>query len=465
MNFHIDRNRRKMWKFLSGEIIMTDRLTEQKLNDWEIWQSVLEQLREQVTKTSFKVWFQPVNRFYIDRDTGIIYMSSREGTVNDVLNSRYKELIEQAAAQVLDRPYKIIIEDAEQKKEETIDFSFDSNLLHSYTFENYVVGSSNKLAYGVSKAAAEHPSLAFNPLFIYSDSGLGKTHLLHAIGNYVTECFPEKKALYVSSEEFMRELIEALGHRERLSAFKRKYRRIDVLLIDDIQFLEGKEATQEEFFHTFNELYNNGRQIVITSDKSPAELDRLPERLVSRFSWNMVCDIQQPDYETRVAILNSKAKSMNVEVDGLVSEALALIAEHIKKNVRELEGALTRLAGFSAILEKKITPEFVKETLTDIIAPSEKITTSDDIKDAVCRRFNLKVHDLESGKRSKDVVVPRHIAMYLCRELIEMSFVKIGEEFGGRNHATVMSAYDRISKEMQADKELELLVNELINEI
>lgn len=442
----------------------------QQQNDWQVWEQILELIRSKVTKTSFRAWLQPVSECRVDPDTKIIYLSSPEDMANSILRSRYKELIEQQAEQVLAGRYTVIVETADEEAT-TIDGEPPSEerastLLTNYRFENFIVGSGNKLAYGVSKAVAEHPSLAFNPLFLYSASGLGKTHLLHAIGNYIEECFPDKKVMYVSSEEFMRELIDAIGHSDKsrkMVEFKRKYRRVDVLLIDDIQFLEGKEATQEEFFHTFNDLYNGGRQIVISSDRAPGKLERLQERLTTRFSWSMVSDIQPPDFETRVAILNSKAQQMNIEIDDQLMEAFDLIAENIKGNVRELEGALTRLNGFSAVLEKKITPQFVRETLTDILEPVEKLRCAADIKEAVCRKFNVKTKDLESSKRYKEIVIPRHIAMYLCRDLIDLSFQRIGQEFGNRNHATVMSAYEKISQELQHNKELEALVNEMIN--
>lgn len=449
-----------------------------------IWLEMLELIRKSQTPTGYKTWFAPISKFNVDYDTNIIYIGAPEGLVVDVLNNRYIELLETCAKQVMDEPYRVIVklddehvsdmELTEQReivketeKQITGIVEYKMGLLSQYTFENFVTGSGNKLAYGVAKAAAEHPSLAYNPLFIYSDSGLGKTHLLHAIGNEVSKTKPEKNVLYVSSEEFTQKLINAIGVKDNkaLREFKRKYRKIDVLLIDDIQFLEGKEATQEEFFHTFNDLYNNNKQIVITSDRPPGNLDRLQDRLTTRFQWNMVVDIKVPDYETRVAILNSKARQMKVELDEPATKAMEMIAGHIKNNVRELEGALTRLTGFSTILDKKITPEFVRETLTDILEPAEKMITSKDIKETVCRKFNVKVKDLDSAKRSKEIVIPRHIAMYLCRETIEMSFEKIGREFGNRNHTTVITACDKLRTSLQNDKELEALVFELINEL
>lgn len=453
-----------------------------QINDWTIWLEVLELIKKRVTRAVYNAWLEPITKCNIDCDTNIMYVGAGEGMVNDVLARRYKELIEQCAEQVLNEPYRVIIETDMEPTEETpatdseITYELESEdkqieykdgLLSKYTFENFISGKGNQLAYGVAKATAEHPSLTYNPLFIYSESGLGKTHLLHAIGNEVSKAKSKKNVLYVSSEEFTQEFINAIGVKDNkaLREFKRKYRKIDVLLIDDIQFLEGKEATQEEFFHTFNDLYNNNKQVVIASDRAPGNLDRLQDRLTSRFQWNMVVDIEAPDYETRVAILNSKARQMKVEMDEPAEKAMKMIAGHIKNNVRELEGALTRLTGFSTILNKKITPELVRETLTDILEPEEKIVTSKDIKEAVCRKFNVKVKDLDSAKRSKDIVVPRHIAMYLCREIIEMSFEMIGREFGNRNHTTVITACDKLKKKLQNDKELEALVFELINEL
>ncbi len=467
--------------------IMSSKINGQ-LNDWEVWEQMLEQIRQQVTRTGYNTWFQPVEKAEVDRRLHIIRLASSDDMVNSVLNSRYRELIEQAAAGVLGEPYRVIVE-MEYMGEETghriladevrgaepedavapitlPNEDHDPCLMAQYTFDNFVVGKNNNLPHGIAREVAKAPSLAFNPLFIYSNSsGLGKTHLMNAIGNSVVQQFPQKKVLYVSSEEFASDLRESLrsGDRSRIQAFKRKYRSVDVLLIDDIQFLEGKASTQEEFFHVFNELYNKSKQIVICSDKEPSALTELEERLRSRFQWNVVVGIENPDFETRVAILKSKAQEKNVQMNGAVARALELVAENLE-NIRELEGALSRLIGFAAVLEREITPELVRDTLTDIVKPEKNVITGADIKKAVAREFGIKPADLESSKRSKDVVLPRHIAMYLCREVAGMSYKQIGKEFGKRNHTTVMAACEKMAKELLEDQELRCMVDRFIEE-
>lgn len=464
----------------------------EQLSDWTVWEQMLAVIREQVTRTGFLTWFQPVENAVINHQLHTIRLGSQDDMVNSVLNNRYLELIEQAAAGVLGEPYRAIIEmdymgaysdkgdkhglkeygvttgeeePADISLQETIDADHDPQLMPQYTFDNFVVGAKNKLAHGIAWQVVKAPSLAFNPLFIYSNSGLGKTHLMHAIGNYVTLQYPQKKTLYVSSEEFTSDLVEALqsSDKSKLRACKRKYRCVDVLLIDDIQFLEGKESTQEEFFHVFNELYNKGKQIVICSDKEPAALTELEDRLRSRFQWNMVVGIEEPDFETRVAILESKARDNNVQMNEQTLMALELVAEHIE-NIRELEGALARLIGFSVVLDRDITPELVRETLTDIVKPEKRKITAADIKQAVARKYGIRPADLESAKRSKEVVLPRHIAMYLCREIADMSYKQIGKEFGKRNHTTVMSACEKMANELQVDEELQQAIDEIKNE-
>lgn len=444
---------------------MNSKINEQ-LNSWDVWEQMLQQIRQQVTRTGYNTWFKPVEKAEVDSQLHIIRLASSDEMVTSVLNSRYRELIEQAAAGVLGEPYRVIIETEEPEEVAPITLpneDHDPCLMTQYTFDNFVVGKTNNLAHGIAREVAKAPSLAFNPLFMYSNSGLGKTHLMHAIGNSVVQQFPQKKVLYVSSEEFASDLRESVrsGDRGRIQTFKRKYRSVDVLLIDDIQFLEGKESTQEEFFHVFNELYNKSKQIVICSDKEPAALTELEDRLRSRFQWNVVVGIENPDFDTRVAILKSKAQEKNVHMTAAVVQALELVAEQLE-NIRELEGALSRLIGFSAVLEREITPELVRDTLTDIAKPEKRKTTASDVKKAVSREFGIKPADLESSKRSKEIVLPRHIAMYLCREAAGMSYKQIGKEFGKRNHTTVMSACEKMAKELQGNQELRCIMDRII---
>ncbi len=463
-------------------IIMSSKSNGQ-LNDWAVWEQMLEVIRDQVTDVGFLTWFQPVERVEVDRQLHIIHLGSEYDMVNSVLNNRYLQLIEQAAAGVMGEPYRAIIDmdytgddsgsyvlrgEATKGTDvpaEVMNDGYDSNLMAKYTFDNFVVGEKNKLAHGIALQVAKAPSLAFNPLFIYSNSGLGKTHLMHAIGNNVSQHHPQKKILYVSSEEFTTDLVESLNssNKNKLRAFKRKYRTVDVLLIDDIQFLEGKDATEEEFFHIFNELYNKNKQIVICSDKAPAELTGLEDRLRSRFQWNMVVGIEEPDFDTRVEILRKKACEANVEMTEPALKALELIAERMD-NIRELEGALVRLIGFAAVLGREITPELVREILTDIVKPENRKITAADIKKVIIHRFNIRSSDLESSKRSKEIVYPRHIAMYLCREVAGMSYKEIGKSFGKRNHTTVMSACEKVGKELQTNKELQQIIDDIMGE-
>lgn len=455
---------------VGDEVVMNSKLKNRKLNAKDIWVEMMGLIQEQVTKTSFTTWFTPVDKIEIDHDLKVIHMGSgEEDQVNSVLNSRYIKILETAAEDVLGYPYRIIIDKVIEEAaadNEVLYEDDDAHLMPQYVFDNFVVGEKNKLAHGIALQVAKAPSLAFNPLFIHSKSGLGKTHLLHAIGNYIAEHDPGKKLLYTSSEEFTREFVESLSSHDRrqIQGIKRKYRSLDVLMIDDIQFIEGKPKTQEEFFHIFNDLYNKGKQIIICSDKEPAALTELEERLRSRFQWNMVVGIEEPDYETRVAILFSKAREKNLQLDEPGIKAIELIAENIR-NIRELEGALTRLTAFAAVLGEEITPDFVRDTLPDIIKQEKGAITDKDIKGAVSKAFGIKAADLESSKRSKEIVLPRHVAMYLCRDVAEMSFKEIGRAFGNRNHTTVMSACEKIEKEIHSNMELKSLILELIDKL
>lgn len=333
-----------------------------------------------------------------------------------------------------------------------------------YTFDNFVVGNSNKYAHAAALAVAESPSEAYNPLFIYGGSGLGKTHLMNAIGIYLLENNENLNVLYVSSEMFTNEFIKALGE-NKTREFKNKYRNVDVLLIDDIQFLEGKDTMQEEFFHTFNALYDNNKQIVISSDREPIKLVKLEERLRSRFAWNLVADMQPADYETRVAILMKKAENSNIEIDDDLYEVICLIAEKIKDNVRELEGAFNRIVSFSSLMGEKIDKPFAKRILRDIMQNSSTSPTPEKIKTIVSRYFKIKVSDMESSKRTNSVAFPRQIAMYLCREVTDYSLPKIGNLFGGRHYTTVMHACDKISDEIKTNESVREIINHLKKEI
>ncbi len=326
-----------------------------------------------------------------------------------------------------------------------------------YTFETFVVGSSNHFAQATCQAVAELPSKAYNPLFIYSGVGLGKTHLLHAVGHQISRLFPDMAILYLSSERFTNDLINAIRY-DRTSEFRAKYRTIDLLLIDDIQFISGKERTQEEFFHTFNDLYDSRKQIVVSSDSSPKEIPELEERLRSRFEWGLIADIQPPDFETRVAILKKKAELERVRFS---DDVAYLIASRIKSNIRELEGSLTRMIAFCVLTGREMTTDLAQDVLPDLWGEEEKIITVEHIQRKVSDLFGLNVSDLKAKTRTRAIALPRQIAMYLSRQLTNSSLLEIGRAFGGKDHTTVLHAVEKIHRLLQEDPKLRKTIDAL----
>ena len=345
----------------------------------------------------------------------------------------------------------------EASKKVMVSDEWQSGLNPRYTFENFVVGRSNEFCNAAALRVAEQPGKSYNPLFIYGGVGLGKTHLLHAIGNAVLHRDPSARVLYLSSEAFTNELIQSLRH-DKMDEFKKKLRGISTLLIDDIQFMSGKERTQEEFFHTFNALYNSKRQIVITSDKIPQDIAGLEERLHTRFSWGLTADLQSPDFETRVAILKRKAALESVRIP---EEVAHLISEKISSNVRELEGALTRLLAISSLHNSEISVELAKAALRPLLQSKRVNLSIDDIKKAVATQFGVKVSEIISKRRTKNLSFPRHIAMYLCRKHTSTSYPEIGSQFGGRDHSSVIHAANVISMKVASDSEMKTLVSEI----
>jgi len=331
-------------------------------------------------------------------------------------------------------------------------------LNQKYTFDTFVIGSGNRFAHAASLAVAEAPAKAYNPLFIYGGVGLGKTHLMHAIGHYVLDHNPAAKVVYLSSEKFTNEFINSIRD-NKAENFRNKYRNVDILLIDDIQFLAGKESTQEEFFHTFNALHEESKQIIISSDRPPREIPTLEDRLRSRFEWGLITDITPPDLETRIAILRKKAKAEGLDIP---NEVMLYIANQIDSNIRELEGALIRVVAYSSLINKDINADLAAEALKDIIPSSKpKVITILDIQKTVGELFSIKLEDFKAKKRTKSLAFPRQIAMYLSRELTDYSLPKIGEEFGGRDHTTVIHAHEKISKLLQTDAQLQRQMKEL----
>lgn len=449
------------------------------------WRDLLSEIEKNVTAVSYRTWFLPLTPIEVDEKGKTISFACSDSFKIDVLKKRYIPVLENCVEKVFEKPLKVLlliksdeeIERALSKdpvksvsitEEEKNDFKEEFYLNPRQNFENFVVGSNNDYAHAVSLAVAESPAKVYNPLFIYGGSGLGKTHLMHAIGHYILKHYPDMKVLYVSSEMFTSELLQAIRDTSspvKINDFKKKYRSVDVLLIDDIQFLEGKDRTQIEFFHTFNTLYELNKQIVISSDRPPNKLTDLDDRLRSRFQWNMVVDVKTPDFETRVAILRNKAEAENVVMDEDFLEVIDLIAEKIKFNIRDLESALTRVIGLSNFLHQKVNVKFAKENLQDIFPVKDVDITCETVKKAVCKKYNIKLSDMESKKRTREFSYPRQIAMYLCREFTDLSLPKIGESFGGRDHTTVLHACDKINNEMKTNQNLAEEIRELKQQI
>ncbi|MBM7704223.1 chromosomal replication initiator protein DnaA [Metabacillus iocasae] len=439
-------------------------------NIHDLWSRALGEIEKKLSKPSFETWLKSTKAHALQGDALII--TAPNDFARDWLESRYSNLIaetlydltgEELAVKFIipqnqtEEDFDLQPQKKKVSKEEPVDLP-QSMLNSKYTFDTFVIGSGNRFAHAASLAVAEAPAKAYNPLFIYGGVGLGKTHLMHAIGHYVLDHNPAAKVVYLSSEKFTNEFINSIRDNKAVE-FRNKYRNVDVLLIDDIQFLAGKEQTQEEFFHTFNTLHEESKQIIISSDRPPKEIPTLEDRLRSRFEWGLITDITPPDLETRIAILRKKAKA-----DGLVipNEVMLYIANQIDSNIRELEGALIRVVAYSSLINKDINADLAAEALKDIIPSSKpKIITIHDIQQVVGQHFNIKLDDFKAKKRTKSVAFPRQIAMYLSRELTDSSLPKIGEEFGGRDHTTVIHAHEKISKLVQTDAQLQKQIKEI----
>ncbi len=421
-------------------------------------------LEENLYESQINTWFRPIQPLAIQGDALILGVS-REFVLNHLKknNNNYKNLIRRVVKEAGGRDLEIqfvLTADGETRSmpaENTAEALYHLN--PKYTFDSFVVGQSNQFAHAASLAVAENPIEAHaNPLFIYGGVGLGKTHLMHAIGHFMHRNDPNKRILYVTSEQFTNEFIASI-QTNRNEEFRRKYRSQDLLLIDDIQFIADKESTMDEFFHTFNELHARDKQIVLTSDKPPKDIQKLEQRLISRFAWGLVVDIQAPDLETRIAILRNKAKSDGFHVP---DEVINYIATHVKSNIRELEGALSRVTAYSKLTTGVITEETAATVLKDIYENNRPVKiTVERIKDVVCKKYQLTVEQMDSKKRSRPLAYPRQIAMYLTRELTDMSLPKIGQEFGGRDHSTVIHACDKIKDDMEKDTNLFVTIESL----
>ncbi|MBO2944468.1 chromosomal replication initiator protein DnaA [Paenibacillus sp. F411] len=438
----------------------------------ELWQQILSIIQTKLSKPSFDTWFKATKAMTLNDHSVII--SAPTTFAVEWLESRYTKLVSTTVYEVLGKEVDVrfVIEEvksaepAPQQPAPAMQVSSDeiqSHMLNQkYTFDTFVIGSGNRFAHAASLAVAEAPAKAYNPLFLYGGVGLGKTHLMHAIGHYILEHNPSSKVVYISSEKFTNEFINSIRD-NRAESFRNKYRNVDILLIDDIQFLAGKESTQEEFFHTFNALHEERKQIIISSDRPPKEIPTLEERLRSRFEWGLITDIQPPDLETRIAILRKKAKAENLDIP---NEAMMYIANQIDTNIRELEGALIRVVAYSSLTNQDVTTHLAAEALKDIIPSSRpRIITIQDIQQKVGEYYNLRLEDFKARKRTKAVAFPRQIAMYLSRELTDYSLPKIGEAFGGRDHTTVIHAHEKITQSIKADQELFKVINNITEKI
>ena len=428
-----------------------------------IWEEATNKLRDELTEISFKTWIESAKP--VSCENGSFTVSVPDKIHKDTLENKFKFLLENALVLVTGENYTLLIETSVPEFNPAIrsmpvsgDQIQATNLNPKYTFSSFVIGENNRFAHAAALAVAENPGLSYNPLFIYSNAGLGKTHLMHAIGNYIKENRPTSKILYVSSEKFTNDVINALGN-TAFAELRNKYRSIDVLLIDDIQFLAGKDRTQEEFFHTFNVLYEANKQIIMTSDRPPKEISPLEERLRSRFECGMLADMQPPDYETRLAILKKKSEQDHIE---LPENILALTAEKIKSNIRELEGAIKRIYLYQSLTNKNISEELANEALKDFIKKdSYTPISSKQILEEVSRFFDISIDDLKSNRRTKELSYARQIAMYLCRNLTEDSLKSIADVFGKKDHTTIIYACGKIDEQMKEDITLKNSIQEL----
>ena len=424
----------------------------------QAWKESLEILRDRIDANDYDTLIRRLHPVAA-RGRNLLLEAPNKLAI-DLITARYISLIEEVLSQAAGSAVRVLLQPPAAVQQELFPLSVPtpnpaagartrraSSLISKYTFDNFVIGASNQFAHAACKAVANQPGDHYNPLFIYGGVGLGKTHLVNAIGHQILNRSPEQRVIYLSSESFMNELITAL-RRDHMDEFKNRFRRIDVLILDDVQFLAGRERTQEEFFHTFNSLYEAHRQIVLTSDKFPKEIPDLEERLRNRFEWGLIADIQPPDMETRVAILQKKAEAEGID---LPHDVALFLASNIDSNVRELEGSLTRLGAFASLNKCEITVDFAKQVLQSILREKDSTITIESIQKAICEFFHVRPADLRSKKRNRTITVPRQVAMYLCRRHTEASFPVIGDRFGGRDHSTVIHATQVVDQRIKQD--------------
>ena len=441
-------------------------------NTKAIWEKILLKLADSLDQPAYESWLKPTK--FVSFDEKILTISTKSKLGKDWINKNYASLITDIVKELTGKKpeLKVVIDKTEDKVPEVeqkiiplSDFQIDAlrstsnNLNLKYTFESFVIGSHNKFCHAAALAVAKNPGKAHNPLFIYGGVGLGKTHLMQAIGHYILVHYPNLKIKYTNTENFANDLINAIRN-NNTAAFRQKYRQIDVLLIDDIQFIEGKETTQEEIFHTFNTLYESGKQLVLTSDRSPKNISTLTERLRSRFEWGLLADIQVPDIETRIAILKNKVERDNMSVP---DDVLELIATAYQNNIRELEGALNRVVAYVSINDSPMTVEAVKKIINFSGAGSS--LTIDKIIETAASYFSLEAADIKGQSRSKEISYARQIAIYLTRDMTASSFPTIGDAFGGRKHTTILYSFEKMKEEIQTNKNLAEAVSEISKRI
>ncbi|MEJ2470603.1 MAG: chromosomal replication initiator protein DnaA [Desulfuromonadales bacterium] len=447
----------------------------------KLWQDTLTRLELNLSSQHFSTWIKPLKLVKIEQ--GTVHLEVPNRFVLDWVRENYSPLIQKILSELAAVDYRLQFNISGQAKDhlpknspvanasdsptKTIEkkinntHSANLNLNRKYTFDEFVSGSSNQFAYAAAMAVSNNPATTYNPLFIYGGVGLGKTHLVNAIGNAILKKSPQMRICYYTSEKFMNELINSLRY-NRMDDFRNKFRSMDVLLIDDIQFIAGKERTQEEFFHTFNALYESHKQIIVTSDKFPKDIPGLEERLRSRFEWGLIADIQPPDVETKLAILKMKAEQNSIK---LPEDVALFLANSICSNVRELEGYLIRIGAYASLTATPVTLEMAKNVLKDILIERNRELSVEEILKKVSGHFNIKISDIKSSKRLKAVVLPRQIAMYLSRQLTSSSYPEIGERFGGKDHSTIIHAIRKIEKLMTEDFQLRSTIENLKNEL
>ena len=434
----------------------------------EHWQEILQRVKEdcELLDVSYNMWLKPLQVYKYENGILYILVSLEEIAIN-IINKKYSFPIKSAVAEITGISCEIKFiqkKDVEAMEKEVSSYDnnpssvFETNLNKEYTFDTFVVGSNNQFAYAASLAVAESPGTIYNPLFLYSGVGLGKTHLMHSIAHFIMKTNPSMRVLYVTSEVFTNEVIEAIrnGNNNSMRNFREKYRNIDVLLIDDVQFIIGKESTQEEFFHTFNTLYGEKKQIIISSDKPPKDMDILEDRIRSRFEWGLICDISSTNYETRMAILRKKQ-----EMDGYTvsDDVIEYIASNIKSNIRELEGALTKIKAYSNLVKQDVNLALAEQVLKDIISPNDKkIITPETIINMVAEQFDITPADIIGNKRSSKIVYPRQIAMYLCRNMLDIPLTQVGSYIGNRDHTTVIHGINKIQDELETSEQTQKII-------